>query len=159
MADILFHSVLLSKCANICLWFCYFFLQGHWKQPRMAHLAVWWKRTRLSVFLLAFSCMYFPSPTHAYIFVVSKIKALHFTSCNHVFLFHSCCVFAWQRYKNQTDLMFEDLPALFGPSLPKQGLMVRREILFITAPRLILLMFILFFSWLPVPFILKREFW
>ncbi|XP_054899928.1 E3 ubiquitin-protein ligase RNF167 [Poeciliopsis prolifica] len=62
----------------------------------MAHLTVWWKRTQLSIFLLALSCMYFPSPTQAYIFV---------------------------HYKNQTDLMFEDLPALFGPSLPKQGLM------------------------------------
>ncbi|PWA22694.1 hypothetical protein CCH79_00002019, partial [Gambusia affinis] len=31
--------------------------------------------------------------------------------------------FQLHHYKNQTDLIFEDLPALFGPSLPKEGLM------------------------------------
>lgn len=62
----------------------------------MAHLGVWWMPTQLSVFLLVVCCMYVPSPTHAYIFV---------------------------HYNKSTSMLFEDLPALFGPPLPKQGLM------------------------------------
>ncbi|MEQ2270212.1 hypothetical protein XENORESO_017343 [Xenotaenia resolanae] len=62
----------------------------------MAHLGVWCMQTQMSVFLLVFCCIYVPSPTHAYIFV---------------------------HFNNMTSMLFEDLPALFGPSLPKQGLM------------------------------------
>ncbi|XP_021174482.2 E3 ubiquitin-protein ligase RNF167 [Fundulus heteroclitus] len=53
-------------------------------------------QTQKSVLFLVFCCMYVPSPTHAYIFVHSD---------------------------NMTSMLFEDLPALFGPPLPKQGLM------------------------------------
>lgn len=33
----------------------------------------------------------------------------------------------WQQYSNMTSMLFEDLPALFGAPLPKDGLMVRAE--------------------------------
>ncbi|XP_038150465.1 E3 ubiquitin-protein ligase RNF167 [Cyprinodon tularosa] len=62
----------------------------------MAHLGVWPKWTQQSVFLLVFSCVCVPSPTHAYIFV---------------------------HFYNMTSMLFEDLPALFGPPLPEEGLM------------------------------------
>ena len=32
-----------------------------------------------------------------------------------------------QHYRNMTSMLFEDLPALFGPSLPKDGLKVRAD--------------------------------
>lgn len=32
-----------------------------------------------------------------------------------------------QHYSNMTSMLFEDLPALFGSPLPKEGLMVRAE--------------------------------
>lgn len=32
-----------------------------------------------------------------------------------------------QHYSNMTTMLFEDLPALFGPPLPKDGLMVRAD--------------------------------
>lgn len=32
-----------------------------------------------------------------------------------------------QHYSNRTSMLFEDLPALFGPPLPKDGLMVRSK--------------------------------
>lgn len=31
----------------------------------------------------------------------------------------------WQQYSNMTSQLFEDMPALFGGQLPKDGLMVR----------------------------------
>ncbi|XP_028322284.1 E3 ubiquitin-protein ligase RNF167 [Gouania willdenowi] len=46
--------------------------------------------------LLVFCCLLVSSPTHGYIYA---------------------------HYKNTTSMLFEDLPALFGPTLPKTGLM------------------------------------
>lgn len=62
----------------------------------MVHLGVCRIGTRLSVLPLIFCCMLVPSPTHAYIYA---------------------------HYSNMTSMLFEDLPALFGSSLPKDGLM------------------------------------
>uniref|UniRef100_A0A1A8KKP0 RING-type E3 ubiquitin transferase n=1 Tax=Nothobranchius kuhntae TaxID=321403 RepID=A0A1A8KKP0_NOTKU len=59
----------------------------------MAPCGVWWG-SQLSVIWI-FCSMLVPAPTHAYIYV---------------------------HYNNMTSALFEDLPALFGPSLPKGGL-------------------------------------
>lgn len=52
--------------------------------------------TQLSVLVLVFCSILVSSPTHAYIYA---------------------------HYSNMTSMLFEDLPALFGSSLPKDGLM------------------------------------
>lgn len=62
----------------------------------MAHLGVWCVETRLSVLLLVVCSILVPSPTHAYIYAHNS---------------------------NMTSMLFEDLPALFGSPLPKDGLM------------------------------------
>ncbi|KAM9846321.1 E3 ubiquitin-protein ligase RNF167 isoform 1-T2 [Aulostomus maculatus] len=62
----------------------------------MGHNAVWWMGTRLSVLVLMFCGILVPTPTHAYIYA---------------------------HYSNMTSILFEDLPALFGSPLPKEGLM------------------------------------
>ncbi|KAF3840699.1 hypothetical protein F7725_006561, partial [Dissostichus mawsoni] len=51
----------------------------------------------LSVLVLFFCCVMVPLPTHAYIYA---------------------------HYSNMTSMLFEDLPALFGSPLPKDGIMV-----------------------------------
>uniref|UniRef100_A0A668ASM1 E3 ubiquitin-protein ligase RNF167 n=2 Tax=Myripristis murdjan TaxID=586833 RepID=A0A668ASM1_9TELE len=51
---------------------------------------------QLSILTLALCCALAPSPTHAYIYA---------------------------HYNNMTSMLFEDLPALFGAPLPKEGLM------------------------------------
>ncbi|KAM3869444.1 E3 ubiquitin-protein ligase RNF167 [Diretmus argenteus] len=61
----------------------------------MVYLGVWCVGARLSVLTLALCCTLAPSPTHAYIYA---------------------------HYSNMT-MLFEDLPALFGSPLPKDGLM------------------------------------
>ncbi|KAM4620579.1 E3 ubiquitin-protein ligase RNF167 [Polymixia lowei] len=62
----------------------------------MIRLGVWCMGARLGVLTLALCCTLAPSPTHAYIYA----------HCN-----------------NMTSMLFEDLPALFGSPLPKEGLM------------------------------------
>ena len=47
---------------------------------------------------------------------------------DYIYIFTSViyfCVCFWQHYSNTTPMLFEDLPALFGSPLPKDGLMVR----------------------------------
>ncbi|XP_071772709.2 E3 ubiquitin-protein ligase RNF167 [Centroberyx gerrardi] len=61
----------------------------------MIRMGVWCMGARLSVLALALCCTLAPSPTHAYIYA---------------------------HYSNMTS-MFEDLSALFGSTLPKEGLM------------------------------------
>ncbi|XP_056140928.1 E3 ubiquitin-protein ligase RNF167-like [Lampris incognitus] len=57
---------------------------------------VWCEGARLSVLMLALCCTLAPSPTHAFIYAY---------------------------YNNMTSMLFEDLPALFGSPLSKDGLM------------------------------------
>ncbi|XP_035521934.1 E3 ubiquitin-protein ligase RNF167 [Morone saxatilis] len=64
-------------------------------RPRMVHLGVWRVGARWSVLIVFFSSVLVPSPTHAYIYA---------------------------HYSNMTSMLFEDLPALFGDPLPKDGL-------------------------------------
>uniref|UniRef100_A0A1A7YIR1 RING-type E3 ubiquitin transferase n=1 Tax=Iconisemion striatum TaxID=60296 RepID=A0A1A7YIR1_9TELE len=61
----------------------------------MAPCGVWCMVSQLTVVWI-FCSILVPAPTHAYIYV---------------------------HYNNMTSALFEDLPALFGPSLPKGGLM------------------------------------
>nr|XP_020454640.1 E3 ubiquitin-protein ligase RNF167-like [Monopterus albus] len=61
----------------------------------MVDLGVWGMGARLSVLVLVFISLLVPSPTHAYIYA---------------------------HYSNMTTMLFEDLPALFGSPLPKDGL-------------------------------------
>ncbi|KAK0155708.1 E3 ubiquitin-protein ligase RNF167 [Merluccius polli] len=61
----------------------------------MVHLGVRYVGARLGLFL-ALCCTLTPSPTHGYIYA---------------------------HYINMTAMLFEDLPALFGSTLPKEGLM------------------------------------
>ncbi|KAG7280223.1 hypothetical protein CRUP_037584 [Coryphaenoides rupestris] len=61
----------------------------------MSHLGVWYSGAQLGLFL-AMCCMLSPSPTQGYIYA---------------------------HYSNMTAMLFEDLPALFGSALPKEGLM------------------------------------
>ncbi|XP_013862158.1 E3 ubiquitin-protein ligase RNF167 [Austrofundulus limnaeus] len=62
----------------------------------MVHLGVWRLETQLNVLILGFCSILIPSPTHGYIYA---------------------------HFNNMTSILFEDLPAIFGPSLPKEGLM------------------------------------
>ncbi|XP_069396046.1 E3 ubiquitin-protein ligase RNF167 [Paralichthys olivaceus] len=62
----------------------------------MVHVGVWFFRAQLNVAILVFCSVLVPSPTHAYIYA---------------------------HYSNMTSMLFEDLPALFGSPLPKEGLM------------------------------------
>ncbi|TNN72455.1 E3 ubiquitin-protein ligase RNF167 [Liparis tanakae] len=62
----------------------------------MAPHGVWDKGARLSVLVVVFCSILIPSPTEAYIYA---------------------------HYSNMTSMLFEDLPALFGAPLPKDGLM------------------------------------
>ncbi|AWP00203.1 putative serrate RNA effector molecule -like [Scophthalmus maximus] len=62
----------------------------------MVHIGVWRVRAQLNVAILVFCCLLVPSTTHAYIYA---------------------------HYSNMTSMLFEDLPALFGSPLPKEGLM------------------------------------
>ncbi|KAG7223254.1 hypothetical protein INR49_015610 [Caranx melampygus] len=61
----------------------------------MKHLGVWSVGTQLMVPILLICSILVPSPTHAYIYA---------------------------HYVNMTSMLFEDLPALFGAPLPKDGL-------------------------------------
>ncbi|KAM9729705.1 E3 ubiquitin-protein ligase RNF167 [Menidia menidia] len=62
----------------------------------MPGLGAWCMGAQLSVLILVFCSILVPSPTHAYIYV---------------------------HYRNMTSFLFEDLPAVFGSPLPKDGLM------------------------------------
>ncbi|KAM4545511.1 E3 ubiquitin-protein ligase RNF167 isoform 1-T2 [Odontesthes bonariensis] len=62
----------------------------------MPDLGVWCMGAQLSIIVLVFCSILVPSPTHAYIYV---------------------------HYRNMTSFLFEDLPAVFGSPLPKDGLM------------------------------------
>lgn len=62
----------------------------------MGHHGVRCVGVRLSVLIGVFCSVLVPSPTHAYIYA---------------------------HHSNMTSMLFEDLPALFGPQLPKDGLM------------------------------------
>ncbi|XP_068457372.1 E3 ubiquitin-protein ligase RNF167 [Clinocottus analis] len=62
----------------------------------MARHGVWCAGARLSVLGVVFCSILVPSPTQAYIYA---------------------------HYSNMTSMLFEDLPALFGAPLPKDGLM------------------------------------
>ncbi|XP_018547107.1 E3 ubiquitin-protein ligase RNF167 [Lates calcarifer] len=62
----------------------------------MMHLGVWHLGAQLNVPILVFCSILVPSTTHAYIYA---------------------------HYSNTTSMLFEDLPALFGSPLPKDGLM------------------------------------
>lgn len=71
-----------------------------------------------------------PSPTHGYIYAVSRLKASHMIP--QILLIGRrcqllCVCVCWQHYSNMTTMLFEDLPALFGAPLPKDGLMVRAD--------------------------------
>lgn len=57
---------------------------------------MWCVGTQLSVLTLVLSGVFLPSPTHAYIYA---------------------------HYSNTSSMLFEDLPALFGAPLPREGLM------------------------------------
>ncbi|XP_055798501.1 E3 ubiquitin-protein ligase RNF167-like [Salvelinus fontinalis] len=59
-------------------------------------LGLWCMGARLGVLTLALCCTLAPLPAHAYIYA---------------------------HYSNMTNMLFEDLPAFFGSSLPKEGLM------------------------------------
>lgn len=62
----------------------------------MSPHGVWDTGARLSVLVVVFCSILVPSPTEAYIYAY---------------------------YSNMTSMLFEDLPALFGAPLPKDGLM------------------------------------
>ncbi|KAK5858332.1 hypothetical protein PBY51_002479 [Eleginops maclovinus] len=62
----------------------------------MAHLGVLSAGAPLRVLVMFFCCLMVPVPTHAYIYAY---------------------------YRNVTSMLFEDLPALFGSPLPKDGIM------------------------------------
>lgn len=106
-------------------------------RPRMVRLGVWCAGAQWSILIVVFCSILVPSPTHAYIYAVSILGAvahglIHFTDksdpSNSPGEITSILMYVlfWQHYSNMTSMLFEDLPALFGAPLPKEGLMVSR---------------------------------
>lgn len=99
----------------------------------MVHLGVSCVGAGWSVLIVVFCSVLVPSPTHAYIYAVSDqgthrlwwalAKSMVCLEIMSVLMY----ILFWQHYSNMTSMLFEDLPALFGATLPKDGLMVRAE--------------------------------
>lgn len=101
------------------------------KRPKMAHHGVWCPGAQWSVLAVVLCSVLVPSPTQGYIYAVSNLQTSTMNVIPWILLCECTSVLIHmlflQHYSNMTSMLFEDLPAFFGPPLPKDGLMVRAE--------------------------------